>query len=143
MRENFGVEIRKFSAPGSSFLADFSYWMRARPSPVNLWTTIYDRLEQEHVPTILTNPKKAKAIAQAKIKTDKLDARMLADLLRGNLLSASYVPHREIRTQRSIIRERARLVQLRTIIKNRIRTLLDRYQLKAPCTDLFGKHGLE
>jgi len=108
----------------------------------NLWTTIYDRLEAEQIHVILTNPKKTKAIAEAKIKTDRLNARMLADLLRGNLISASYVPPPEIRIQRSIIRERARLVQLRTIIKNRIHTLLDRYQLKAPCTDLFGKHGL-
>ncbi len=45
--------------------------------------------------------------------------------------------------QRSIIRERARLTQLRTIIKNRIHTLLDKHAYKSPFTDLFGKHGLE
>jgi transposase len=115
----------------------------ALESTGNLWTTIYDRLETERIYVILTNPKKTKAIAEAKIKTDRLDARMLADLLRGNLLSPSYVPPREIRTQRSIIRERARLVQLRAILKNRIHTLLDKYDLKPPFTDLFGKHGLE
>jgi transposase len=109
----------------------------------NLWIPIYNRLEDEHIHTILTNPKKTRLIAEAKIKTDKLDARILADLLRANLLSASYVPPPEIRMQRSIIRERARLTQLRTIIKNRIHTLLDKHAYKSPFTDLFGKHGLE
>ena len=109
----------------------------------NLWIPIYNRLEDEHIHTILTNPKKTRMIAEAKTKTDKLDARILADLLRANLLSASYVPPPEIREQRSIIRERARLTQLRTIIKNRIHTLLDKHAYKVPYTDLFGKHGLE
>jgi transposase len=75
----------------------------------NLWIPIYNRLEDEHIHTILTNPRKTRLIAEAKIKTDKLDARILADLLRANLLSASYVPPQEIREQRSIVRERARL----------------------------------
>jgi transposase len=109
----------------------------------NLWIPIYNRLEDEQIHTILTNPKKTRLIAEAKIKTDKLDARILADLLRANLLSASYVPPPEIREQRSIIRERARLTELRTIIKNRIHTLLDKHAYKSPFTDLFGKHGLE
>ncbi len=109
----------------------------------NLWIPIYNRLEDEHIHTVLTNPKKTRLIAEAKIKTDRLDARILADLLRANLLSASYVPPPEIRMQRSIIRERARLTQLRTIIKNRIHSFLDKHGYKSPYTDLFGKHGLE
>jgi len=109
----------------------------------NLWIPIYDHLENEHIHTVLTNPKKTRMIAEAKIKTDKLDARILADLLRANLLSPSYVPPPEIRMQRSIIRERARLTQLRTIIKNRIHALLDKHAYKSPYTDIFGKHGLE
>ena len=109
----------------------------------NLWIPIYNRLEDEHIHTILTNPKKTRLIAEAKIKTDKLDARILADLLRANLLSASYVPPPQIREQRSIVRERARLGQLRTIIKNRIHTLLDKHSIKTPYTDIAGKHSLE
>jgi transposase len=109
----------------------------------NLWIPIYNHLEDEHIHTILTNPKKTRLIAEAKIKTDRLDARILADLLRANLLSASYVPPQEIREQRSIIRERARLTQLRTIIKNRIHTQLDKHSIKAPYTDISGKHSLE
>jgi len=107
----------------------------------NLWTRIYDRLEDEQIHVTLTNLKKTRMIAEAKIKTDKLDARILADLLRANLLSASYIPPQEIRGQRSIIR--ARLLKLRTIIKNRIHTLLDKHPYKPPFTDLSGKHGLE
>jgi transposase len=112
-------------------------------STSNLWIPIYNCLEDEQIHTILTNPKKTRLIAEAKIKTDRLDARILADLLRANLLSASYVPPPEIRMQRSIIRERARLTQLRTIIKNRIHTLLDKHSIKTPYTDISGKHSLE
>jgi len=109
----------------------------------NLWIPIYNRLEDEQIHTILTNPKKTRMIAEAKIKTDRLDARILADLLRANLLSASYVPPQEIREQRSIIRERARLAQVRTIIKNRIHAILDKHSIKTPYTDISGKHSLE
>jgi len=109
----------------------------------NLWIPIYNRLEDEQIHTILTNPMKTRLIAEAKIKTDKLDARILADLLRANLLSASYVPPPEIREQRSIIRERARLTRLRTIIKNRTHTLLDKHSIKTPYTDISGKHSIE
>jgi transposase len=109
----------------------------------NLWTRIYDRLEQEQIRVVLTNPKKTKALTENKIKTDRIDARLLADLLRGNLLTPSYIPPREVRIQRTIIRERTRLVETRTILKNRTHTLLDKYDLHPPFTDLFGKHGLE
>jgi transposase len=120
-----------------------SEYQVAIESTGNLWTRIYDQLEQQHIRVVLTNPKKTRAITENKIKTDRIDARLLADLLRGNLLTPSYVPPREIRIQRSIIRERARLVETRTILKNRIHTLLDKYDFQPPFTDLFGKHGME
>jgi transposase len=124
-------------------LKAYSQVQVAIESTGNLWIPIYNRLEDEHIHTILTNPKKTRMIAEAKIKTDKLDARILADLLRANLLSASYVPPQEIREKRSIVRERARLTQVRTIIKNRIHTILDKHSIKTPYTDITGKHSLE
>ena len=124
-------------------LKHYSEVQVAIESTGNLWTRIYDRLEQQQIRVALTNPKKTRALTENKIKTDRIDARLLADLLRGNLLSPSYIPPREIRIQRSIIRERAHLVETRTILKNRIHTLLDKYDLHPPFTDLFGKHGLE
>lgn len=49
-----------------------------------VWYNIYEYLsEQKHLDVVLSNPIKTKAIATARIKTDKLDALKLADLLRG------------------------------------------------------------
>jgi len=53
----------------------------------NMWMRIYDTLEDNGKDTILANTFKTKIIAQA--KSDKLDARILSDLLRSGLISES------------------------------------------------------
>ena len=47
-----------------------------------MWIRIHDTLEDNGINTVLANPYKTRIIAEAKIKSDKLDARILADLLR-------------------------------------------------------------
>jgi transposase len=54
----------------------------------NLWLSIYDALEHKNIKVVLANPMKTKAIASAKIKTDKVDARILAHLLRADLVGS-------------------------------------------------------
>jgi transposase len=117
----------------------------ALESTGNLWVKLYDRLDQEErIDVILTNPKKTRIIAESKIKTDTIDARLLADLVRADLVSRSYVPPLPIRNQRTLLRERISLVESRTIIKNQIHALLDKYEVARPdITDLFGKKGTE
>ena len=56
--------------------------------PVSQWYTYADMLEQLGHDVHLAHPMKVKAIASARIKTDKIDASVLADLLRSNLLPA-------------------------------------------------------
>ena len=51
------------------------------------------------------------AIADAKIKSDKIDAKILADLTRGNLLPTSWIPPKEIRELRDLVRQRIFLVK--------------------------------
>jgi transposase len=63
----------------------------------NLWLNIYDSLEHKKVKVVLANPMKTKAIACAKVKTDKVDARILAHLLRADLVAESYVPPADLR----------------------------------------------
>jgi len=63
----------------------------------NMWMRIHDTLEENGIDTILANPYKTRIIAEAKIKSDKLDARILADLLRTDLIYQSYVPKKEDR----------------------------------------------
>ena len=116
----------------------------ALESTGNLWVKLYDRLdEEENVDVILTNPKKTRVIPEAKIKTDKLDSRLLADLVCADLVARSYVPPIETRMHRALLRERISLVESRTMIKNRIHALLDKYEIQPGYTDLFGKKGLE
>ncbi len=52
----------------------------------NMWMRIHDTLEDHGIDTVLANPVKTKMVAEAKIKNDRLDSRILADLLRGDLV---------------------------------------------------------
>ena len=71
----------------------------------NMWMRIHDILEENGIDTMLANPYKTKIIAEAKkIKSDKLDARILSDLLRAELICESCVPKREDRDKRSLVR---------------------------------------
>jgi len=76
-----------------------------------MWIRIHDTLEENGIDTIFANPYKTKIIAEAKIKSDKLDARILADLLRADLVYESYVPTKEFREKRSLVRHRISLVR--------------------------------
>ena len=109
----------------------------------NFWIKTYEALEAAGIKTTLSNPLKTRAIAEARIKNDKIDARTLAHLLRADLVAASYVPDKETRARRALLRHRASLVKTRTEIKNRVHNLLDKYDLRSQYSDLFGKHGLE
>jgi transposase len=109
----------------------------------NYWIKVYDRLEDEGVEIKLSNPLRTKAIAEARVKTDRLDAKTLAYLLRGDLVAESYVPTRKNRERRALIRHRASLMRMRVETKNRIHALLDKHDLPYEYTDLFGKRGME
>jgi transposase len=108
---------------------------------------MYDWLEEVCDEVKLANPLKVKAIAEAKIKTDKIDATVLSHLLRVDLLPVAHVPSKEARALRLALRERMFFVRLRTMVKNRIYTLFDRYPEAIRTldlqTDLFGKAGRE
>jgi len=109
----------------------------------NLWLRIYEALEGHGVEVKLANPYKTKAIASARIKTDKLSARVLAHLLRADLVAECYVAPREVRQVRALLRQRASLVKMRTMVKNRVHSHLDRYGYSSPWSDAFGVGGLE
>ena len=98
----------------------------------NLWIQIHDILEKFGIDVFLSNPYKTRLIAEAKNKTDKVDAKMLARLLRADMLFTCYVPGEEIRNRREFLRHRLNLVKMRTMVKNRIHSLLDKYTLRSP-----------
>jgi len=69
---------------------------------------------------------KVRAIAEARIKTDKISADILCDLLRSNPLPEAYVPNKETREAKNILRQRMFFVRVQTMVKNRIYTILSR-----------------
>jgi transposase len=109
------------------------------------WPVMYDWLEELVEEVTLAHPAKVRVIAEAKVKTDRIDSRMLAQLLRADLIPTAYVPGRVTQEQRRKLRQRMFLVRLRTMLKNRIHILLDRHpELSATAqsfSDLFGKAG--
>lgn len=107
------------------------------------WLDLYNHLDDLHIPVVLANPLQTKAIAHGRIKSDKVDARILAHLLRSNLIPECYVPPKDMREIRSLVRHRLSLVKLRTMTKNKIHALVDRNGLKHEFSDLFGKSGVQ
>ena len=99
---------------------------------------IYETLDA-HMAVTLVNPAKTRAIAEAKVKNDRVDAKILAHLLRTDMLAESYVPPKEIRERRDLVRARKQFVANRTREKNRLQALLKRtgnpYR-----TEIYGRH---
>jgi transposase len=90
------------------------------------WTVMHDILEELTSDVTLAHPLKVKAIAEAKIKTDKIDSTTLAHLLRCDLVPAAYVCSPQARIIKNLLRHRMFLVRVQTMVKNRIHVLLDR-----------------
>ncbi|MGC1932437.1 MAG: transposase [Candidatus Nitrosopolaris sp.] len=91
----------------------------------SVWCNIYSYLsEEKHLNVVLSNPIKTRAIASAKIKTDKLDAAKLANLLRGGYIAECYVPDRRIMDLRELVRHRIALVRMRTKLKNKVHSIV-------------------
>ncbi len=65
------------------------------------WYWLYDHLEDAGFEVKLSPPLKTKAIALAKVKTDKVDSAILAHLLRSNLLPLSYIPEKSVKSKGS------------------------------------------
>ena len=89
---------------------------------------LYDLLGQidEVGEVVLAHPYKTRLIAEAQIKTDRIDAQALAKLLRGDLIAQSHVPSAPTRARKHLLRQRLFWVRLRTMLRNRIHAILDR-----------------
>src|SRR5437763_4638481 len=72
----------------------------------------------------LVHPLQCKAIASARLKNDKVDAAILAQLLRAGLLPEAWIAPPPVRQLRALLRHRAQLVRLRTLLRNRIHAVL-------------------
>lgn len=106
------------------------------------WYWLYDLLTLHSIPVVVSNPVKTKAIASARIKNDKLDSHMLAQLLRADLLATVHVSSQQTRQLKELLRHRHKLVRDTVRMKNRIHNIMAKNNLSVPASDLFGKKGL-
>lgn len=91
---------------------------------------------------VVSNPRKTRAIAEAKVKTDKIDARILAQLLAADFLPETWVADDQTRRRRRLVARRVHLVKQRTRLKNQVHAILSRNLVPTcPHADLFGGVG--
>lgn len=76
------------------------------------------------------------------MKTDAVDARTLAHLLRTDLLPEAYIAPRELRDLRDLLRHRVALTRIRSALKQRVGAVLAKHGVARPYSNLFGPGGL-
>ena len=101
------------------------------------------RILEPHVAeVVLAHAKDVRAISHAKVKTDKVDAKVLADLLAADLIPAVWIGDERTRMMRRLVSRRRGLVQRRTQIKNETAAVLHRnLKRRPPASDPFGVKG--
>jgi transposase len=113
----------------------------ALEATTNTWAVV-ELLETRVARVVVSNPLTTQAIASAKVKTDKIDARVLADLLRCGYLPEVWQPDPATRHLRRLTSRRAALSSDRTAIKNRLHATLAMRLIAPPVPDLFSVKGL-
>ena len=99
-------------------------------------------LLSEHAGRVtVSNPMRTRAIASAKVKTDKIDAKVLAQLGAADFLPEVWAPDERTRALRRRVAHRSSLVRQRTRLRNQIHAVLARNLIEAPFTDVFGQGG--
>ena len=107
----------------------------------NTWA-IVKLLEERVARVVISNPMKTRAIAEAKVKTDKVDAAILAQLLAADYLPSVWKPDEATQALRRQVARRANLVKQRTRLKNQVQAILQRNLVpRCPFSDMFGIKG--
>jgi transposase len=89
----------------------------------------------------LAHPLAIKAFENRRVKNDRIDATLLADLLRMGRLPEGWIAPREVRELRELVRYRHKLVDVRSGLKNQVHAVLAKDGVHVPMTDLFGLAG--
>ena len=104
---------------------------------------VHDTLERAGWDVEIADALKVKGLAPLAAKTDRIDARVLAELGRRDLVPAIWLPDPDTRAERERARVRLHLVRHRTALKNRIHATLIAFGHPVPVSDLFGTRGRE
>lgn len=126
----------------TKFFAELEGPVQAALEATRNWYWFHDLVESMVEGVKLVSPSKMRVIAESTVKTDKIDARVIAELLRVSYLPTCYVPPPEVRELRELLRHRVLVVELRTKVKNRVHGLLDKLRVKHPFDNLCAGRGL-
>jgi len=143
---------RGAAAPDADGLARFAktVWRRHGALPVcaaiesmNGARFVHDTLERCGWEVEVADAQKIRGLAPLACKTDRIDAWVLAELSRRELIPAIWLPSFEQRSERERARWRLFLVRKRSSLKHRIHAQLLAFGHSCPVSDLFGRKGRE
>ena len=139
-RERFALNRRTLELFATKVLRPSDHV--ALEATTNCWA-VTDALRPHVAKVLVSNPMATKAIAQAKVKTDKVDAQVLAQLLRCNFLPEVWQPDQATRQLRELTGRRSVLVGQRTKMRNRIHAVLAVRLIEVSFKTLFSLEGLD
>jgi len=124
------------------FLAGLPEGSEIAVETIGNWYWIIDEMQQAGHHPRLAHARKAKLMMGELDKTDKLDARGLATLLRNGTLPEVWIAPPEIRDQRELLRLRMTLLSMELRLKNRVHAVLGKYALVLDeVSDVFSQKG--
>ena len=108
----------------------------------NMWLKTFEAFEEYGIPIKLANTYKMKIISDTDIKTDPIDARKIANILRVDMIPQCYVAPPVLRDARELLRYRISMVQARTALINYTHGLLDKYDVKLHISNMYSKKAI-
>lgn len=96
------------------------------------WYWLTDLLHENGIEVVLANARNVKAFAQTKVKTDKIDSQILAQLLRTDFIPEAYQIPRELRDKRDLMRARLNLMYRKTRVIHSVYGLLEKFNITDP-----------
>jgi transposase len=115
--------------------------VRAAIESMNGARFVHDRLELHGWHVEIADAQKVKGLAPLACKTDRIDAWVLAELARRDLVPAIWLPDPRVRAERERARWRLHLVRHRSSLKQRVHAVLLTHGKPCPVSDLFGARG--
>jgi transposase len=148
LREDGTTALVTAVSPDASALRTLARRVAAEGEPVratiesmNGARFVHDSLEFLGWDVLIADAQRVRGLAPLAAKTDKIDARVLAELTRRALVPEIWLPTPEVRAERERARFRLHLVRQRTALKNRISATLMTFGHPCPMADLFGVAG--
>lgn len=130
-----GKVVREAKIPTSpkalqEFFSGFDEPVQAVVECTSFWYWLSDWCTDNNIPLTLAHSKMVKAISYAKVKTDKVDAKTLAELLRADLIPEAYQAKPARRALRELTRGRLRMIQWRGKLQSTLWSLAAKYNVQ-------------